>query len=34
MVLGGFDPVLLEPGEYHEYTPADFKKGWFSVKVC
>ena len=31
--MGGFDPMLLEPGEYHEYTPAKVDGGWFSVKV-
>ncbi|CAN0304270.1 unnamed protein product, partial [Ascophyllum nodosum] len=33
LVMGGFDPMLLEPGEYHEYTPAKVDGGWFSVKV-
>lgn len=33
MVLGGYDSTVIEPGEYHEYTPAKLDTGFFVVDV-
>lgn len=33
MVLGGYDSTLIEPGEYHQYTPTTLDTGFFVVEV-
>lgn len=33
MVLGGYDSNVIEPGEYHEYTPVTLTTGFYVVEV-
>lgn len=34
MVVGGYDPALLEAGEEHVFTNTTVESGWYVVQVC